>query len=94
MSKHTPGPWKVWNQMVIMPDEEAKNHFWFTVAEVVYQEDRDEKIANLNLIATAPELLEVSKLALARLLQYDYSAMQPTIEKLKATIAKAEGTGA
>ena len=39
----------------------------------------------------APELLEACKAALYRLESYNYSAMERTIEKLKAAIAKAEG---
>lgn len=43
------------------------------------------------LIAAAPDLLDACESALFRLKEYEYQAMQRTIEKLTAAIAKAKG---
>ncbi len=47
--------------------------------------------ADAQLISAAPDLLEALKGALWRMEQYDYQAMQGTIENARAAIKKATG---
>lgn len=99
MSKHTPGPWEI--------EEESGGHSItnrsFTgdewcIAEVYGK--TDTSIANANLIAAAPDLLDalesVTKMAIKGD-QYSYDdwgqdyVEDPRVTKAKAVIAKARG---
>ena len=62
-TKHTPGPWTIrigdeWSYSVVTDHGELPNgdRSYWTVASI--NTTRDEKAANLMLIAAAPELLE------------------------------------
>lgn len=86
MSKHTPGPWKFYDDS----NDGKTNRIEIvaigkTVARI-YHSVPAEDLPNARLIAAAPDLLEACKAAL--------SDDQPYIEKCKAAIAKATGGAA
>lgn len=84
MSKHTPGPWEMMDSFypsikeVVGPSFNVKAVMWATD---LTERDYQERLADLRLIAAAPDLLEACKAAL--------SDDQPYIEKCKAAIFKA-----
>jgi hypothetical protein len=93
--KHTQGPWKS-NYPLIT----AQGNMALTVAVVLSREDNEaradsaaktktEAMANAQLIAAAPDLLQVTKdfLLLAALHDWEGAA----IDFAKATLSKAEG---
>lgn len=96
MSKHTPGPWHVAEEMDdddnVLYTVEADN---LPVADIYRKAEHE---ANARLIAAAPELLE----ALKELIAWDleslpgevslgYSGIEQDIAHAKAAIAKALG---
>lgn len=58
-AKHTPGPWTHRNGRIFATDREN-----LTIANVARAADGDYSPANGQLIAAAPELLDVTRLAL------------------------------
>jgi hypothetical protein len=60
MSKYTPGPWRVSNEVGVSANPKGLLAFADTDLH-----SKEEAIANAGLIAAAPELLEALKLALA-----------------------------
>lgn len=93
---HTPGPWHrnvspAWKYPIYADkngDPNGKD--WIHIAAVLPGNPNAE--ADLNLIAAAPELLEMCKLALARLPQDDFG--NHARKQIMETIAKAEGRDA
>jgi hypothetical protein len=95
MSKHTPGPWGWHDDDLVAAD--------FTTVidchEGVSPDVPDgERIANKNLIAAAPELLEalkdVTRRYMTLLAQQQYfpsNVTENVLDAAQATIAKAEG---
>jgi hypothetical protein len=81
MSKHTPGPWVVYDDH---PHDVITNNCAFLVARCSTIVDSDETAANACLIAAAPELL-----AAARNAALDLRGT-PDGDALEAAIAKAE----
>lgn len=101
-TKHTPGPWKVYaecDQIVVAED----SVYGVQVADCgkpngdEYQPREGEAEANARLIASAPELLEALKYALAFLdrpdiTTYEWYKLAPEhVGKFRSAIAKAEG---
>lgn len=96
MSKHTPGPWRA--EVNAMGD---KLCIWSGAYPVAIVRDAHEQSANARLIAAAPELLEVLKMAqrelhttksMLRAAKVPGTATtQMVIEQCDAAIAKAEG---
>ena len=91
-SKHTPGPWAIYNGCNVYPDNgdtKARHH----VAEVTpegWQSEHcditpEEHKANARLIAAAPELLE----ALQDMVSDHECLSKPTIDFARRAIAKA-----
>jgi len=96
VSKHTQGPW----HRNIKPA--TKYNVVFAgrnthIAKLETDLPSDGVEGNCNLIATAPDLLEVCKVAVERLAGYDgaWEALSPAqrslVNLLKETIQKAEG---
>lgn len=88
MSEHTPGPWRaceVFPSIVIGSDGKR-------ITLPATSRDDDVNEANANLIAAAPEMLEVLELcdeAMAYMSEYDIPLTLP--DKVKSAIAKAKG---
>lgn len=87
MSKHTPGPWGVWNygNLIITDNKHAR---WLAII----QPDFCGAEANATLIAAAPELLEALKAicdAVDGKLTREEEMAVP--DKARAAIAKATG---
>lgn len=97
MKKHTPGPWRVernannsafTNGLIIRPTDTGAHGEW--VADVGSQID-PQRIANANLIAAAPELLQACKAILADIVdakmldRFQSSALLLTRAMMKAT---------
>lgn len=91
MSKHTPGPWAI--------EKESESHSivnrsfegdeW-CIAEVYKQTDM--AIANANLIAAAPDLLEALNKLLDKAYKQNFNDAYPEIvEAAELAIAKARG---
>jgi hypothetical protein len=105
MSKHTKGPWtllpaesdkdylRIRGTQLGGRYKVANVHQWRYegMPDSIRQHDDAESMANARLIAAAPEMLEALKSALWRMQQYDYQAMEGTIAKARAAIAKATG---
>jgi len=84
-SKHTPGPWQVdeaWNDYYIVYEKG-------NIAELVSPTDMNdaEFIANVHLMAAAPELLAALKVLVNELGYMEYAEF----DDARAAIAKAEG---
>jgi hypothetical protein len=98
MSKHTPGPWKV------ISEQTAREFEVFEVAQVAHLRvtpDRSgdtfaiagDAYADAGLIAAAPDLLSVCKeLAASAAYWSDYDVPVGIVARLRAAIAKAEGS--
>ena len=87
--KHTPGPWgrniaPAWKYPIIFAGRNTHVAYIFT-----NELSESEQEANANLIAAAPDLLQVTKdfLLLAALHDWEGAA----IDFAKTTLAKAEG---
>ena len=95
MITYTPGPWKREGGFSRRIKSE---HMW--IAECCWPTamPHKERFANARLLAAAPELLEVCKVAVECLAGYDsaWIALSPAqrslVNLLKETIQKAEGT--
>lgn len=94
MSIHTPGPWRRdGNRIVAKIDDDEESQ---TIADLAqpWREGQgyvsmDEVNATGHLIAAAPDLLEAAILTVSNVLDVGY-VTGPTIDKLRAAIAKAE----
>ena len=101
MSKHTPGPWAVFDKNIqaggLLPIVHRTKWWAHGIDEI-------EDAANARLIAAAPELLEAAKKALGALnalhIQGDVACvvepegeiyLRPVINALRQVIAKATG---
>lgn len=87
MSKHTPGPWAVEDDIFVYTHDGR-----CIVGAPGVNLTEDEAAANASLIAAAPDLLQVLKRFVAD--AADYPAWQrpcAVVEEAEATIAKAEG---
>lgn len=88
MTSHTPGPWcfeigkdnsfKVWT-----------NDYHMFIAKRQEMSDRDEAIANAQLIAAAPELLEALERLVANIEEGDFLSLA-RIDEAKALIFKVK----
>lgn len=90
MSKHTPGPWQIEYQRIVDCNPTLGRTFNKVIADVV--QDNDEKVANLFLIAAAPELLKALKLCRDAVIRYsgaETSLYEVTMAN--EVINKAEG---
>jgi hypothetical protein len=77
MSKHTPGPWKIWEQYIARITDRH---------EVICQWGSYSSEADARLIAAAPELLKALKVLVAL-----YGEDSVSMGNARAAIAKAEG---
>jgi hypothetical protein len=84
-SNHTPGPWRVFDVLTDIEIVADRRTATETESIVQFKGQRNAK-ANASLIAAAPELLAVAKLALDHLDGQEYL-------QVCAIIAKAEGAG-
>jgi len=86
--KHTKGPWKVSKQKGF-----TDNYRIFAEYKDVASIDNScsiKTLANANLIASAPELLEVCKNVIS-LPEFAQGKYNPLLNKIEQAIAKAEG---
>ncbi|MCD8350065.1 MAG: hypothetical protein LUC93_05565 [Planctomycetaceae bacterium] len=98
--KHTPGPWKLWDEL--HPDGDERRPNVVVMPEVADQGSGNKYAcvgggnidANARLISAAPDLLEACEVAFRAV------TSKPTTEKwmnmidvLRAAIAKAKGEG-
>lgn len=97
MSKHTPGPWK---KVFVINNFEVQNASGKCVADAWsydIDEDQDQMVANANLIAAAPDLLESLEYLMAIIAQQGderYLTISLTPEYFDAArkaIARAKG---
>ena len=103
MSKHTPGPWAVEGEdcqaIVLSPSG------WIIAqTDHIHSKDpsqwEDIHMANMRLIAAAPDLLEsledllsnLDEMGLATMPGDTFENMRETVDRARAAIAKAEGT--
>lgn len=90
MSKHTPGPWDIWETVhgyeICEPTKPSRHSHFASLGIGGF--GWGEQKANAKLIAAAPDLLEVCKNVLIALeISDEYWSLQ---ELLKDAIAKAE----
>ena len=98
MSAHTPGPWRIADD--VYPSFLKVDGPSFKLSVVMWATDLDEsdyqsRLADLRLIAAAPELLEalIDVVAIAQLDKWDQavSGRQSFLWNAKVAIAKARG---
>lgn len=96
MSKHTPGPWELMDSFYPSIKEVAGPSF--SVKAVMFatdltERDYQERLADLRLIAAAPDLIEaLNKIKELRPIGREASEYALTIEQIaRAAIAKATG---
>jgi hypothetical protein len=85
--KHTPGPWKIEAERAyiqIMPTDNV------AICELGRRGNPALDLANANLIAAAPELLEALEDA-ERVLEWGEPEPKPILERVRRVIAKARG---
>lgn len=85
---HTPGPWKLESNFLNIEvgfTVKGRDNRSIVACAATISRPGSEKAANANLIASAPELLEACRAALAILPTGD------ALAKVEAAIAKAEG---
>lgn len=88
---HTPGPWIVDHDFpteIRMDDSNGEAVFALVAGVHVSNTEPEQALADARLIAAAPEMLAALKAALADFGD-DYGG--PTIDAMRAAIAKAEG---
>ena len=97
MTKHTLGPWSYDGHGINSRSEAHKGERIFkTCLDYSHgSADRERAIADSNLVAAAPELLEACKVLIVRLDQYALNTKQAkfdwiAIEQAASAIAKAE----
>lgn len=95
-TKHTPGPWRVDTGQLVNCGPTSRYLYVSahgkSLCNFLHDHPSDSDVANFNLIAAAPELLEALKDA--RRYVADYACdnpNHPTLAKVDAAIAKAEG---
>lgn len=86
MTKHTPGPWEIeGNNVIIFPDGD-------NLYVLHGRQPDDVRAANTRLIAAAPELFQACRLALIELRMVPHADVESNaIPDLVAAIAKARG---
>lgn len=95
-TQHTPGPWEFrvhtgWLISINTPGD-GNGFPGLYLGEIKGDSSRhDEEIANARLIASAPELLEVCKMALNSPIDGSYIAAAKWFGIMKEIVAKAEG---
>ena len=85
MSKHTPGPWEIGNNMIL----KVINGSYFSIAEV--NDWEDETVPNARLIAAAPELLAALQIVWGKHAVGALTLPSGDLERIEAVIAKAKG---
>lgn len=91
-TQHTPGPWEYMGSSIVGPNIGSSEEKW--LRPVIARFSTGVSLANLNLMLSAPELLDSLKVMLR-----DYAAvhgvgdleMQPALLQASAAIAKATG---
>lgn len=97
MSKHTPGPWRATGRHVMA--DETEDRLGMTV--LIQGGNRDDNLANLRLIATAPDLLAAIEAAIECGMvpvssakdggAAKHSIQVQVADQLRAAVAKATG---
>ena len=100
-TKHTPGPWSVYDQRHLFTDHEGSarliaGDIWIACVHGshVGPQSKEEADANISLIAAAPEMLEAAEGIVSRWdspLWKDQPHTGVFIDRLRAAIAKAKG---
>ena len=95
--RHTPGPWNDNGQFIVAPDP-GGIHPDIYIAEIAQEDEEgriasaEQQLANGNLIAAAPDMLEALELARDRLEVSNYAGEEDeALEIIAAAIAKATG---
>ena len=91
-TQHTPGPWEYIGSSIVGPNIGSSEEKW--LRPVIARFSTGVSLANLNVMLSAPELLDSLKVMLR-----DYAAvhgvgdleMQPALLQASAAIAKATG---
>lgn len=83
---HTPGPWIRMGVNVRTNDSTIR-----FVQSIEVGKHPDEVIANANLVAAAPDLLEALELAREYLITIAHDENHVVLQKIKEAIAKAKG---
>jgi hypothetical protein len=97
MNAHTAGPWNLYREKwgwCVGPGKAIGKGYIADVHETVNSNTgrpTKESVANANLIAAAPDLLEAAKLAEARIANHPEWCNTTGHNMLRAAIAKAEG---
>ena len=95
MAEHTPGPWILELEYNPKGFQKILGGQWgmHNIAQVVKRQSmKDEGEANVQLVASSPDLLVAAKLAQS-LLSEEYGDSYEVLKQLDAAIAKAEGSG-
>ena len=93
MAEHTPGPWILFLEYNTKGFQKILGGHWgmHNIAQVVKRQSmKDEDEANVQLVASSPDLLVAAKLAQS-LLSEEYGDSYEVLKRLDAAIAKAEG---
>jgi len=64
MSKHTPAPWLHDSELNVVYIKENNSGYMQAIAAISIPDRKEERLANGNLIAAAPELLDALQLTL------------------------------
>lgn len=95
-AKHTPGPWYSPNDNgQIYSQTDRRNPVVDVYGAHNRDRDEDETLANVNLIAAAPEMLAACEAAYRWLntLGEDSGSRSKVLAEIRAAIAKAKGGG-
>jgi hypothetical protein len=91
MSKHTPGPWELEGLNIIKRLPKYTINITSLYVRFSATTDQEARLANANLIAAAPELLEACHSALIMFDCFGGHESTGLVEILKSAIKKAEG---
>ena len=99
MTQHTPGPWKVREWAEIKPSKKSWGLCIYNdkpdLESRLIAHVKSDEVFNARLIASAPELLELVKVAFDRFTDNDMMppnhALAVWLEQARAALAKAEG---
>lgn len=98
MSKHTPGPWQIFEPSGLSEnfliafvehdaDDEGRHKSWLT--RICEMSDTDDEEANANLISAAPELAEALQRMVSRYIADGGERLLPEFQAATAALAKA-----
>ena len=88
MSKHTAGPWSLFDALTITAPQRGSVAFAYGPSMPEQSANGRESMANARLIAAAPELLQALQVIAA---DSRWLSGEPTLVMARAAIAKATG---